>query len=112
MTTEPVNYNPDVSMKDRQKVKLVFARWDYRVEFEEEVRGNCRGLTIVESAIETVCDQLPSAYPDDPSGPRSVVMKGPRGELEVVDDDELGTDWLNDMLLSAEIVSLECVEDD
>ncbi len=107
MAVEPLNYNPDRTMRDRQKVKLVLARWDYRAEFEQEVSGNCRGLTIIETAVENVYADLPSAYPDDAAGPCVLTLKGPKGELEVVDDEEQGVDFLNDMLLSAEVVSLE-----
>lgn len=98
-------YNPEISFAE-QKVRVTFMAWDYSVVKEAIVVGNCRGMTILDSAIERIYDDLPTIpYYDE--GAR-LVMHNPKGdELECDDDEMRGYDWLKDMAVSAEIVTHE-----
>ena len=104
-----MNYDPNLTSSGNmadQKVKLTFAQWEYRVEMTATVGGNCTGLTVIRSAVGSAFDTLPYRT-DGPHEITSIVMTNAAGDtLECEDEDERGEDWLADMLIGAEIVSI------
>ena len=110
MSSDAMNYNPNLTNSGRmakQTVRLTFAMWDYRHTTEVVIGGNCTGLTVIEAAVERCHTDLPNApAPYDSDNIPVIYMDGPQGRLEVVDEEGEGEDWLKDMLVSAEIVSI------
>lgn len=104
-----MNYDPNLTnsgnMAD-QVVQLTFARWDYRLVVEVTVGGNCTGLSVIRAAVSNFFDTLPfKTYGTHEIS--SVVLTKPNGDaLEDEDEDEDGDDWLGEMLIKAEIVSI------
>jgi hypothetical protein len=100
-----LNYDPNIR-RATQKVKLTFAQWEYRWEAIGEVGGNCKGLDIFDSAVNGVNDDLWAAV-EDGDHP-CIEMKNDTGESLFVEPyDDYGDDWLKQMLISAEIISIE-----
>lgn len=106
-----MNYDPNLTMsgnKAKQTVRLTFGQWDYRKTFEVEVGGNCRGLSVIEAAVDVVLDGLPT-YEWDGEVSILVLEKTEDGTVhELQCDDEEGhyEEWLKSMLLSAEIIAI------
>lgn len=104
MTLE--NYDPNLTSAGRratQTVELTFKQWQYSATATVEVGGNCMGLSIIESALESAYDKLPTTSWDA----AYIVMTDSEGnELTVEDLDERDYDWLNAMLVKAEITSI------
>lgn len=91
----------------KQTVRLTFGMWEYRAEKEAVVGGNCLGLEVIETAVESVYENLP----EDRHGAKELVMKNDEGtSLQCCDEEEAGEYWLKNMLVKAEIVSIEEVE--
>lgn len=103
-----MDYDPNITCSGRfakQTVKLVFGQWDYRAEFTQVVGGNCTGLSVIDCAIGSVNDSL-----EKEGSIYYFIMKNEAGEeMQVSDDEDRGLEWLNDMLISAEIISIEAV---
>ena len=91
-------------MADKQ-VKLVFGLWEARKEMVVTVKGNTRGLSVIECAISAAYDELPYKTVEGREY-AEIEMTGPAGELGVEDEEAQCEDWLADMLISAEIVAL------
>ncbi|MDE5897896.1 MAG: DUF5406 domain-containing protein [Treponemataceae bacterium] len=88
----------------RQTVRLTFGMWEYRAEKETIVAGNCLGLEVIAAAVESVYERLP----ENGHGAKELVMKNDEGtSLQCYDEEEEGEDWLKNMLVKAEIVSIE-----
>lgn len=105
-----MNYDPNLTNSGRmatQCVKLIFAEWDYRAEVTVKVGGNCRGLSVIKAAVSNAFDALKF---DEYEGKEysEITLKKPNGdELRVVDEELNGEGWLEDMLIAAEIISIE-----
>lgn len=88
----------------RQTVRLTFGMWEYRKEEEVVVEGNCLGLEVIDSAVEAVYERLP----EDRHGMKSLDMTAPCEDVLQCDDEEMQEEyWLKNMLVKAEIVSIE-----
>lgn len=88
----------------KQTVRLTFGMWKYRAEIDTVVEGNCLGLEVIESAVESVYENLT----EDRHGTKELVMKNDEGtSLQCCDEEEAGEDWLKNMLVKAEIVGIE-----
>lgn len=98
-----VDYNPNAKMEDVQEVRLTFQCWEYTKTFETKVRDNCRGLDIINSAVESIADQL---YDEETECIVISLINSDGGELECTDDMDQGEDYLKSMLVSAEIISI------
>ena len=107
-----MNYDPNLTTCGNmatQTVKLMFALWEHRAEMTVQVRGNCTGLSVIESAVSIAYDQLEQ---EDCDGMGTMIAKliliDPAGEhLESSDQDERGEDWLKQMLIAAEIIEIQ-----
>lgn len=99
------DYDPNITAAGcNHSVRLVFGQFEYRAAFIAIVGGNCSGLTIIESAIEAVFESLP-----DSGGVASLIMQSisdEDDECQFDDDEDQGSDFLKDMLISAEIISV------
>ena len=107
-----MNYDPNLTNSGRtakQTVKLTFGMWEYRAERTVEVGGNCTGLTVIESAIGNLYEDLPNLSDGMGSMVPGIVMADPNDadkELCCTDDEDQGDDWLKDMLIGAEIIDI------
>ena len=102
-----MNYDPNMVFCGRmaiQTVKLVFGAWDSRAEMIVEVGGNGRGLSVIDCAVGTAFDKLPT----DRFGTPCITMTDPDGhKSECSDEDGEGEDFLKEMLISAEIIDIQ-----
>lgn len=94
-----MNYDPNFTSSGRmatQTVELTFQTWEYSATKTTTVGGNCTGLSVIESAIGNIEDELGG---DD----GELILTNAAGE-------ELGAElWenkLEDMLVCARIVAI------
>ncbi len=112
-----MDYDPNLTLCGRmalQKVRLTFGLWEYRKTIEVEVGGNCTGLSVIDCAVGIAHDQLEerkSRFGTERYSSYSVILmhdiSAPDQELECSDYCLRGEDWLKDMLIAAEIISIE-----
>ena len=103
-----INYDPNLCCSGRmakQRLKLTFARWNYRAEWFVDIGGNCMGLSVIESAVSSLYEKLPTTHSYDMPYIRLGDKDG--NCLECADEDDEGEEWLAKMLIAAEIVSIE-----
>lgn len=111
--TQPqiMNYDPNMTMCGRlakQTVRLTFGQWEYRETFEVTVGGNLTGLDVISCAVESIYESLPcEKILNMDAGEMDIVATIQIGELECMDEDVLGEEWLAGMLIAAEIISIE-----
>ena len=104
-----MNYDPNLVYCGRmakQTVRLTFGQWKYRKIMEVITNGNCRGLSVIDHAVDIAFDSLP----EHTFGGKTITMtdeKGDELECSINDYDCSEEDWLRNMLLSAEIVSIQ-----
>lgn len=105
-----MNYDPNIKFA-KQSVRLTFGLWDYRFVTEVDVGGNCKGQSIIESAVDNYFDKLPFVQVDG-GDMSSITLARQNGDSLKCDDDELrGIEWLKNMLIGAEIVSIAAEND-
>ncbi|WP_202922487.1 DUF5406 family protein [Sinimarinibacterium sp. NLF-5-8] len=106
-----MNYDPVLTCSGnyaKQTVRLVFGLWEYRHTTEVEVKGNVRGLDVIDYAVERFYESLlPEADADEYTFPALDMSDESFNVLHCADEDDQGADWLKDMLVSAEIVKIE-----
>lgn len=97
-----VNFDPNIRWAAKE-VLLTFAQWDYRLTKTVMVGGNCSGLTNIEGAISKFFGELYDANEDY----QEIILTRADGDTLIVENDE-GQDeeWLADMLIKAEILSI------
>lgn len=102
-----MNYDPNLvccGQMAEQTVKITLGMWDYRAEKETVVYGNCLGMCIIEAAVESVYNALPS----DKYGAKEILLKNDDGkELLCTDDEDEEEDWLKQMVVKVEIIAIE-----
>jgi Family of unknown function (DUF5406) len=102
------NYDPNLTYSGRmatQRVKLKFQQWGYSRTETVDVGGNCLGAAIFETAIGIVYDRLIKDL--DKRDIAAIILKDGKQSLECEDDDNRGEDWLADMCVSAQIMSIK-----
>ena len=95
-----MDYDQNLTMCGRvatQVVCLTFAVGTFRRSEMVSVHGNQMGLDAIAQAVERVCVR--------PEGESFKLLDGPDA-LYCDDDDEMGAEWLNRFLISAEITSI------
>ena len=97
-----MNYDPNLCYCGRmteQKVVVTLGIWTYRKQVTVSVFGNCRGVDIMEAAL----DQLYELYPD------GITLEDPKTgeELEVDEISEDSEEWLHPLFIGAEIISIQ-----
>ncbi len=112
-----MNYDPNLTCSGKmatQQVRLTFGCWNYRAVLEVSVGGNCTGLAVIDCAVGNAYDTLQqhSMFGTDKTCAviNMVDPAAPDSELECSEDDGSdrfrGEDWLKDLLISAEIISI------
>lgn len=90
----------------RQRYRLTFGEWEYRAVEEVEIRTNIKGLEALQWAVEKLLDRLEEGLGDDE--PARLVMTAPNGDTLICEDDEMERmDWLQKMLMSADLIAFE-----
>lgn len=106
-----MNYDPNYTLCGRmakQTVRLTFGLWKYRTSMDVVVGGNCTGLSVIEYAVELAYEQLSSVpFFNGDTGGNDEMSVIHIGNLQCMDDDLRGEEWLKDMLISAEIINIE-----
>lgn len=97
-------YSPNIAW-GKQKVEIVLMQWAYSKKIEVEIGGNCTGLSVLEAAIGRLYDSLlPEG--DENDAPAKIVLANEKGDtLECADDEDLGDDWLKNMVVSLQIIA-------
>ena len=106
-------YSPNTRW-GKQHVEVVFQLWAHRVTHVVQVGGNCRGLTILENAVDQVLDKLweeadVRVKKGETHEPvlRMILIDRTGTELETEDDEQREEEWLKDMVVSAKIVGYD-----
>ena len=98
------NYDPNITRRmNKQTVKLTLAMWEYRAERTVTVNSNCSGLEVVKAAVRVLYESLAP----DPEDCPMIPLEAHGDTLTCKDDEERGEDWLEEMVIAAEILSLE-----
>ena len=104
-----MNYDPNLVFCGRmakQTVRLTFGIWKYRKTVEVTIGGNCRGLNVIDAAVESYYDQLPDT--EHASDCKRIFLQDENGsELESSDDEGEEEEFLKNMLISAEIIDIQ-----
>lgn len=81
--------------------------WEYRKTIETVVSGNCQGFDVIETAIENIYDNLAENSDNEPE----IILVNSAGDiLNCIDDEDIGSEWLKSMLISAEITDVKYTE--
>jgi Lar family restriction alleviation protein len=108
--TVPIKYDPNRSISDNQLVRLKFQQWSSSRTFDVAVSGNTRGVDVIEAAIMDVYSKLSTVavgFGNESSIAVLELFDSEGNTLELEDDEESAEDWLKEMLVSAEIISLD-----
>ena len=103
---DQMNYDPNMTNSGRmakQTVKMVFQTWEYMAVRSEVIGGNCTGFDVIGAAVGNAYDNLLT----ERGIPYIEMMDMDGNELVCEDDENRGENWLKDMLVKAEIVSIE-----
>lgn len=88
----------------KKTIRMTFMQWGFKATHEEQVGGNCSAMANLDSALTSVYDKLPI----DRYGIPYIILEDSNGDtLQDGDDDGRNEDWLMNMLVSAEVVSIE-----
>lgn len=93
------NYDPN-NRFGTHLVQLTFQQWEYKLTVEVQVGGNCKGMMILEAAVDNFFSGIYKSQGDYPV----IIMKDDKGdelESDVVEDE----DDLKNMLVEAKILS-------
>ena len=100
------NYDPNMTNSGRmakQHVRVTFQQWEFTATLSTTVFGNCTGLMVMESAVSSIYEDL-AEEEDVPY----ITMDSPEGDmLTVADDGGIEQDFLREMVVKAEILSIE-----
>jgi hypothetical protein len=103
------NFDPNFTLcggTASQVVHLVFGKWEYRQEMYMTVKGNARGLSVISAAVSMAYDYLLGRCTNTIYAHIELVNQ--EGDTLLDEDDEgKEIDWLEEMLISAEIISIE-----
>lgn len=100
-----MDYDPNMVLcgrKVKQVIELVFADWEYRATHTVTIGGNCRGMSVIDSAVEHLFEEL---YDED-NGRAKLVLTNASGDT-LTDEDGDDEEWLKGKLISARILSIE-----
>ncbi|MEQ1969735.1 DUF5406 family protein [Xenorhabdus nematophila] len=105
-----MNYDHNLTLcmrKAEHVVRLTFAQWEYRQVVDVIVTANIRGLDVISQAVQNLYDSLPteSFFNVDTNEDDEVAVLH-LGALQCTDEGLERVDWLNEMLIKAEIISI------
>ena len=72
------NYDPNIRWSTHT-YKCTFQAWAHKCEFEVSVKGNCKGVTLFENCIESICDSLIEQQGDAPE----ITMRNKDGDTMI-----------------------------
>lgn len=88
----------------RKTIAMTFMCWNYSATIKATVGGNCVGLSNLDAALSHVYENLPEDIWKTPY----LLLRNANGEqLEVGDDEGRDTRWLETMLVSARLETVE-----
>jgi hypothetical protein len=103
MTQLIESYSPNINC-GIQVVDITFMAWGYSMTFTTRISGNRRGWDVIEAAVGVIYDQLPTFRNEI----ASIELANAAGEKLLVEDEEdIGEDWLKNMIVSASIIAWE-----
>lgn len=105
-SADVANFDPNLNYcgkRSQKTIRLTFGLWRYRAAFEVAVGGNISGFDNIGCAIGALYDEMFGDNPDKPL----VLTDSDGNTLEATDDDAEEDDWLKEMLVAAEIVSIQ-----
>lgn len=85
----------------KHTIELTFQQWEFERKFEVEVRGNCKGFSIIESAILNLSDKL---YEEQGRDITLSLFDDQGNELEDTFEADDIEEELKDILVKAEIL--------
>ena len=100
-----VDFDPNFRYT-KQRVKVTFGMWKYRATRITTIGGNCTGITVIDSAVESIAEELIESF-DEKDDEVFMTMVDGRKELRCEPEDECVEDWLKNMVVKAEIISYE-----
>ena len=81
---------------------LTLGRWEYSRKVEVEVYGNSSGVTTLKWAVGNLFDKIYKEH-----GTTSIILEDSDGNtLKCSDDEDEQEDWLGNMVIAAEIISI------
>lgn len=88
----------------KNTLRLTFMQWEYKVTHEITVGGNCYAMSNLDSALTAIYDKLPV----DEWGIPYIILEDNNGDtLQTGDTEGKNEDWLMNMLVSTEVISIE-----
>jgi len=101
-----INMDPEaINGKSTQTVRVVLGLWHYRKTFDLTLKlENYVGFEVFEAALEEIYDLC---YDSDSDLATVTLVSEDGGELSCDDDCEDGVDWIKEMVVSIEILSVE-----
>ncbi len=112
-----MNYDPTLTYNlniAKQKVRLTFAVWEYRADFEVYVSSNTLGLDVIKTALEDVYEEMLPVEELFGESYRRFSLSDKEGNTILVEEENSGgfpyfepLDFLGNMLIKAEILSIE-----
>lgn len=109
-----MNYDPNLTtcMKQAEHVvKITLSQWHYTQAYHVTVTTNMRGLDVIRYAVDVLYDSLPSETVYDTDRGRYIhITSVDIGELLCTDEAQEGREWLREMVIGAEIVSIKPAE--
>lgn len=99
------NYDPNdaTDMNTVHIVKIKLQTWEYTKEITERISGNVIGLP---AYIDAVISKLWEELPEDNGVPYIVLTRDDGGTLTISDDEDMGDDFLKELIVSAEIIDV------
>lgn len=105
--TKYSNLDPNLAYswsRAKYTIRLMFGCWDYRLVKVVEIKTNMRGFDVAEAAVATMMEEL---WGDSDRCP-SISLYNIDGDiLECDDDEDKGEEWLKELLIGYEIISME-----
>ena len=99
-----LNYDPNIRWATH-RVKITLGNRDYRTTRTVEVGGNCRGLTVIDTAVEDLDRQIREAADEKDEHPEIWLTK--RGAKLLIEADTDDEEWLQKLVIKVEIVDLQ-----
>ena len=99
-------YDPNIRWATTT-VEITYMYWDYSLKVQIEVGGNCRGMSILNAAVERHAEELYDAQGEYPLLFLTKPAEDGTGEdtLECSDEEDDIEEWLNNLCVGVEIIS-------
>ncbi|WP_274712162.1 DUF5406 family protein [Xenorhabdus bovienii] len=106
-----MNYDHNLTLCMRNAehvVRLTFAQWEYRQVVDVVVTANIRGLDVISQAVQNLYDSLSTiSFFNHDTDKDDGMAEFHVGILKCIDEGQEGVEWLNEMLIKAEIISIK-----